>query len=523
MVDGTTKLPATDELVRISEVLEAIGEHRELLDPLDDETRLRLLRAAGAVARPTRQALKDASRARRRERRDNKRTHDTTLVEGTRIRTTSRLPVYVAPAEESSPLPAERVRLAEPRACYVCKEDFDEVHPFYDSMCPRCAALNYARRFPKGDLTGRVALVTGARLKIGFQTALILLRQGARVIVTTRFPRDAAQRFAALDDYATFADRISIYGLDLRHIPSVELFTAHLSRRRPHLDILINNAAQTVRRPSAFYAHLLPVEQRPHAELPAAWRGLLDDHHALIDELRDESTQAIAQLPRHVTGLVGFRGERPGVGLSHAADLSQMPCGDDDGISGAVATREETAKLFPTGKLDVDLQQIDLRPHNSWRMTASEVPTGELLEVHLVNAVAPFVLCARLKPLLERSPHASRFIINVSAMEAQFARNKKTDKHPHTNMAKAALNMLTRTSASDYARSNIFMNSVDTGWVTDEDPMHHVVRKQEVHRFNPPLDIVDGAARVVDPIFSSLGTNAPAFGLFFKDYLVVPW
>ncbi len=517
-----------DEIARLCALLERLGARREEFDAIDAESRLRLLRAAGSLARPSREVLREASRTRRRARRAARRDHDTAVVASTTIRTTLRMPVYVAPPEAGQEPP--RARLVEPRACYVCKDDYTDVHQFYDSLCPPCAALNYARRFPRGDLGGRVALVTGGRLKIGFQAALVLLRQGARVIVTTRFPHDAARRFAEVADFATFADRVHVYGLDLRHVPSVELFAGHLGRAFPHLDVLVNNAAQTVRRPGAFYAHLLPIEEQPVESLPAAWRPLLAHHHALTTAIgaagRDgDGGTTLVELPMAAArGLVRFGGDRPGVGLTDSARLSQLGCGDEDaGTAAAVGDRADLARLFPAGRFDVDLQQVDLRPQNSWRMTLADVPTGELLEVHLVNAVAPFVLCARLRPLLERSPHAARFIVNVSAMEAQFARNKKTDKHPHTNMAKAALNMLTRTSAADYARAGIYMNSVDTGWVTDEDPVQHVARKQEVHRFHPPLDVVDGAARVVDPIFSSLGSDAPAFGLFFKDYRVVPW
>jgi NAD(P)-dependent dehydrogenase (short-subunit alcohol dehydrogenase family) len=358
-------------------------------------------------------------------------------------------------------------------------------------------------------------------VKIGFQTALMLLAQGARVLVTTRFPRDAAQRFAAVADFPRFADRLHIYGLDLRHVPSVELFAAHLERRFPHLDILINNAAQTVRRPARFYAHLLPLEQQAAESLPGAWRPLLDDHHALVSSLAPGGEDVAP-----AGSLLRFDGRRRAIGLADSAALSQLAATDED--AGLVGDRAMAERLFPHGHLDVDQQQVDLRPHNSWRMTAPEVSTGELLEVHLVNAVAPFVLCARLRPMLERSPHPARFIVNVSAMEAQFSRRKKTDKHPHTNMAKAALNMLTRTSAADYAQARIYMNSVDTGWVTDEDPLQHVVRKQEEHRFHPPLDIVDGAARVLDPIFMVLDPTrsppaAPPSGLFWKDYRPVPW
>jgi NAD(P)-dependent dehydrogenase (short-subunit alcohol dehydrogenase family) len=172
---------------------------------------------------------------------------------------------------------------------------------------------------------------------------------------------------------------------------------------------------------------------------------------------------------------------------------------------------------------DQDLQQVDRRAVNSWRLTLEDVPVPELLEVHLVNAIAPFILTSRLKPLMARERTDAKHIVNVSAMEASFSRNKKTDKHPHTNMAKAALNMMTRTSAPQYAREGIFMNSVDTGWVTDEDPAELAARKITEHRFHPPLDIVDGAARIVDPIIDGINTGEHVWGQFLKDYRSIPW
>ena len=180
-------------------------------------------------------------------------------------------------------------------------------------------------------------------------------------------------------------------------------------------------------------------------------------------------------------------------------------------------------ELFPNGQLDADLQQRDLRRVNSWRLPLDQVSTVELLEVQLVNAIAPFVLNARLKPLMLRDRTFDKHIVNVSAMEGQFYRRFKTDKHPHTNMAKAALNMMTRTSAADYAKDGIYMNSVDTGWVTDEDPVHIARRKTAENGFHPPLDIVDGAARIVDPIFDGINTGRHVWGQFLKDYRPVAW
>ena len=187
------------------------------------------------------------------------------------------------------------------------------------------------------------------------------------------------------------------------------------------------------------------------------------------------------------------------------------------------ADREAGPELFPRGALDADLQQVDQRTVNSWRLPLAEVGTTELLEVQLVNAIAPFLLNARLKPLMLRERTFDKHIVNVSAMEGQFYRSFKTDKHPHTNMAKAALNMMTRTSASDYAKDGIFMNSVDTGWVTDEDPLYLAQRKTEDCGFHPPLDIVDGAARIVDPIFDGINTGRHVWGQFLKDYKPTAW
>ena len=175
------------------------------------------------------------------------------------------------------------------------------------------------------------------------------------------------------------------------------------------------------------------------------------------------------------------------------------------------------------GKLDSDLQQVDLRTVNSWRLRMAEVETVELLEVQLVNAVAPFILNARLKPLLQRVPTLDKHIVNVSAMEGVFYRAYKTDKHPHTNMAKAALNMMTRTAAQDYVRDGIHMNSVDTGWITDEDPAAIAQRKTEELGFRPPLDQIDAAARICDPIFNGFLTGNHQWGQFWKDYQIANW
>ncbi len=475
-------------------LLEAIEADRGLLAALDDDLRERLLIVAGRVSRPDKTARRRLAKERLRRQKQADRDDDEELFELTGIRRLRAQAVYSAPAkpelgaaygEPSKPIGEVKLR----RACYVCHEEYTGVHPFYDRMCMACGDLNYAKRFPQGDLTGRVALVTGARVKIGYQAALMLLRAGATVIVATRFPRDAAKRYAAEPDFDAWGSRLTIHGIDLRFTPAVEALCRHLLGELDRLDLIINNACQTVRRPAGFYGHLMALEMGDD-DMPAHARALVGvpDAGALVEGG-----------PRQVS----------------SAALTQLELLDED--------RDRSVALFPSGQLDADLQQVDLREVNSWRYELADVPTLELLEVQLVNAVAPFVLNARLKPLMMRVPSRDAHIVNVSAMEGQFYRHMKTARHPHTNMAKAALNMLTRTSAMDYVRDGIHMNSVDTGWVTDEDPVLHAERKKEEQRFHPPLDIVDGAARIVDPFFDGLATGEHVWGRFLKDYRPVDW
>jgi NAD(P)-dependent dehydrogenase (short-subunit alcohol dehydrogenase family) len=504
-----------EDLRRAREVLEAVVSDRALLAQLPDEERTRLLVAAGRTVHPDLQQKRRLVRSLRAAQKRRAEARDRAVLQATGIRAARQTDVFVAPPRMlEAGEPAREREVETPRTCYVCKAEYRRVHSFYDALCPPCAALNYEKRFQTAELRGRVALVTGARVKIGYQAALKLLRAGATVLATTRFPHDAARRYAAEPDFGDWGHRLQIHGLDLRHSPSVEIFCSLLDRDLGRLDLIVNNACQTVRRPPGFFAHLLEFEERAEDALPAELRPLVARHHESV-RLLQAASPAKDGGGEGFGGLVAWRGGGAGLGLRHSARLSQVGFDFDE-----AARRED---LFPAGALDADLQQVDLRAVNSWRLTLAEVQTPEMIEVQLVNAVAPFILCARLKPLMLRTPGRDKHVVNVSAMEGVFSRGTKTDRHPHTNMAKAALNMLTLTAARDYVKDGIHMNAVDTGWITDEDPFVHAERKKEELGFEPPLDIVDGAARVLDPFLAGLNTGEHAYGRFFKDYQPSNW
>lgn len=500
--------------------LQDLLDNPQKLVTLNEEERLQLQILCGRISRPNKNEVRLRNRTVRLEKRNQIRSLERKKTSETEIRKAREATVFSAPkqiSDLSNRWDWEKAEiLPRPKNCYICKTPYTKLHFFYDSMCKECAELNYEKRYQRADLTGMVAVITGSRLKIGYHTALMMLRSGAQVIATTRFPIDSAIRFSKEEDFHEWKQRLQVFGLDLRHTPSVEIFCKYLETHLDRLDILINNAAQTVRRPPGFYSHLLKMETTSWSELTPDVRSILSFYEHCKNDLNQTSNSDTNVMKDTAIALaVSWNHKTPGVGIRSSAALSQIPYSHDNS--------NELETVFPEGKLDADLQQVDLRKTNSWRLKLGEINTSEMLEVQLVNAVAPFVLCNRLVSIMRRDNTGKKHIINVSAMEGKFHRFKKEDRHPHTNMAKAALNMLTHTSAGDFAKDGIFMNAVDTGWVTDEDPIELSLKKQNLHDFQPPLDIVDGAARVIDPLFDGILTGQHVYGKFLKDYKPIDW
>jgi NAD(P)-dependent dehydrogenase (short-subunit alcohol dehydrogenase family) len=444
---------------------------------------------AVAVRRATARMFKAVKKARRSAKRDAVATADKAVIAATATGAPGRID------DETQGIPlvsaaigASAGTLLRSRACYICKTHYTQVDAFYHQLCPDCATMSRAKRDARTDLTGRRALLTGGRAKIGMYIALRLLRDGAHTTITTRFPNDAVRRFAAMPDSADWLHRLQVVGIDLRDPAQVVALADTVAAQGP-LDILINNAAQTVRRAPGSYAALVQAERTPANELVdvITFDHVSDAHPAAL-----AGSLAAHQEPHALTELAL---------TARSASPERIAAG----------TAIDAGGLLP-----------DTASVNSWTQRVHEVDALELLEVQLCNQTAPFILVSRLRPAMAAATARRKYVVNVSAMEGQFSRRYKGPGHPHTNMAKAALNMLTRTSAAEMLESDgILMTAVDTGWITDERPHPTKLRLAE-EGFHAPLDLVDGAARVYDPIVRG-EAGEDLYGCFLKDYVPSNW
>ena len=453
---------------------------------------------AVAVRRATARIFKNVKNARRSERRDAISAADRAVVAATATGSPQRID------DETEGLPLVSTTqgalagvLLRARPCYICKQDYTQVDAFYHQLCPACAAVNRGHRDARTDLTGKRALLTGGRAKIGMYIALRLLRDGAHTTITTRFPNDAVRRFTEMPDSADWLHRLRIVGIDLRDPAQVVALADSVAQAGP-LDILINNAAQTVRRSPGAYAPLAAAESDPLPDGPLP--DLLT-----FDHISDA----------HPMALAGTLSEHPSPHLPEAlrgGELSRLAL-----VAGSASNELiEAGRAIDAGGLVPDLHTV-----NSWTQRVDQVDALEMLEVQLCNMTAPFILVSRLRAAMAGSAAHRKYVVNVSAMEGIFSRGYKGAGHPHTNMAKAALNMLTRTSAAEMLSDGILMTAVDTGWITDERPHFTKVRLAE-EGFHAPLDLVDGAARVYDPIVQGEAGN-DLYGCFLKDYEPADW
>ena len=451
-----------------------------------------------AVRRATADMFKQVKRERRLDKRALVQANDRAVVAATATGAPDRIDDETrgVPISGAARLSSAGI-LLKARACYICKQDYTMVDAFYHQLCPTCAAMSHQKRDARTDLTGRRALLTGGRAKIGMYIALRLLRDGAHTTITTRFPRDAVRRFSSLLDSADWIDRLRVVGIDLRDPAQVIGLAESVAEQGP-LDILINNAAQTVRRSPGAYSRLVDAELAPLPDGPLPEMetfGHTNDQHPLALARSLSAHPILAAAASKANELTG----------------QALAAGSSSLERHAAGTAIDAGGLVP-----------DLDAHNSWTQRVGAVDPIEMLEVQLANETAPFILVSKLRASLAVSPARRTYIVNVSAMEGVFGRGYKGPGHPHTNMAKAAVNMLTRTSAREmFETDGILMTSVDTGWITDERPHPTKVRLAE-EGFHAPLDLVDGAARVYDPIVRG-ESGEDVFGVFLKDYAPGAW
>ncbi|MEU9700626.1 SDR family NAD(P)-dependent oxidoreductase [Streptomyces sp. NPDC047981] len=450
------------------------------------------------VRRATAGIYRTVKQRRRQERRASKTANDKAVTESTATGSAQRIDDETEGLLPSSVTEAGKIAgiLQRPRSCYVCKTRYVEVDYFYHQLCQPCAVENRMRRDARTDLTGKHALLTGGRAKIGMYIALRLLRDGAHTTITTRFPKDAIRRFKAMEDSADWMHRLEVVGIDLRDPAQAVALAEQVAERGP-LDILINNATQTVRRLPSAYAALVEGESAPlpAGELPA---------HQVIGAFNSGAVDGLAALPVGVSGLDAQK----------VADLALV-------AGNASVERHRDGSAIDAGGLVPDV--VDT---NTWVQTIDQISPVELLETQLCNYTSPFILISALRPVMadaaKKAASGRAYIVNVSAMEGVFGRGYKGAGHPNTNAAKAAMNMVTRTSAQEMFQSDgILMTSVDTGWITDERPHFDKLRLAD-EGFHAPLDLVDGAARVYDPVVRG-EAGEDLYGCFLKDYKPGNW
>ncbi len=399
--------------------------------------------------------------------------------------------------------------------CYICKQKLypDDIHLFYGNMCKKCGDYNYSFRSLTLDLSGRIAIVTGGRVKIGYYIATKLLSYGCKVLTTSRFPKDTLLKYQQHPEYEKWKNNLLIYPIDFRFFNSVVKFIDYINQNFSHIDILINNAAQTVRKTTSYYKYLLPIEMK---ELKQEDENkiiktdyLFRNQNKLDDELKLKNNK------EEIKNALTTKQDEYNEFLPLSVIASQIKI-------------MEEKKQPIINELGNDGQPYDFsHGKNSWYLEFDEIPFQEFTEVQMINAWVPYYLCVKLKPLMLKSPFPDKYIVNVTAVEGIFNHFKKTT-HVHTNMAKASLNMFTRTCGKYLKNFNIYMTCVDTGWVSPMSEINKILDNNTKNNFeeefkNIPLDELDGAMRVLHPIIEGIKNKNYLSGILLKDYVKSNW
>jgi NAD(P)-dependent dehydrogenase (short-subunit alcohol dehydrogenase family) len=371
----------------------------------------------------------------------------------------------------------------------------------------------------KLDFTGRIAIVTGGRVKIGYYIATKLLSYGAKVLITSRFPKDALFKFQKEPDYEKWKNNLVVYPIDFRIFESTIKFVQFINDNFPHVDILINNAAQTIRRTASYYKYLLPIETKDLNKEDDK-KIIKNDFVNLQNQLKEgESVPNPAKSKNDIKNALISLVDNKSKEYQEILPLSV--------IASQIRIMEEKSQPHVT-VMGGDGQPYDFsKGKNSWNFEFDEIPFQEFAEVQIINTWTPYYLCVKLKPLMMQSPFPDKYIVNVTSVEGIFNHFKRSS-HVHTNMAKAALNMFTRTCGSYLKDIGIYMTCVDTGWVSPMNEMNSLLDKDKKNSYenefvNVPLDELDGAMRVLHPIIEGIKNKNYLFGILLKDYIKSPW
>ena len=404
------------------------------------------------------------------------------------------------------------------RNCYICKEKLglENIHTFYGNLCKKCGEYNYSFRTIKLDFSGRIAIVTGGRVKIGYYIATKLLSYGAKVLITSRFPKDTLFKYQQDPEYEKWKNNLIIYPIDFRIFESTIKFVKFINENFPHVDILVNNAAQTIRRTASYYKYLLPTETKelnPDDEKKVIKNDYINLQKQLTEEDKNKNTKK--QIETSLISLVNNKNPE----YKEILPLSV--------IASQIRIMEEKEQPHVT-VMGGDGQPYDFsQGKNSWNFEFDEIPFQEFTEVQVINTWTPYYLCVKLKPLMIQSPYQDKYIVNVTSVEGIFNHFKRSS-HVHTNMAKAALNMFTRTCGTYLKDMGIYMTCVDTGWVSPMNEMNSLLDKNKKKSYenefvNVPLDELDGAMRVLHPIIEGIKNKNYLYGILLKDYIKSPW